>query len=49
MYMFLEDSEVIAKKTIETQKKSKKFKEELQQVLDSRRGATRGSLKSPKL
>jgi hypothetical protein len=45
-YTFQENSEVTAKKTIEIQKKSKRFKEELRQVLDSKRGATRGSPKS---
>jgi len=44
--MFKEDSKVIAKKTIETQKKPKRSKEELQQVLDIKRGATMGSPKS---
>jgi hypothetical protein len=44
--MFQEYYEVTTKKTTYTYKKSKRFKEEFQHVLDSKRGATRGSPKS---
>ncbi len=45
MYMFQEDFEVTTKKTINIQIKSKRSKEELQHVLDNKRGVTRGSPK----
>jgi hypothetical protein len=44
--MFQEDFQVIEKKIVDTQKKSKRTKDELQHVLDSRRGALRGSSKT---
>ncbi len=44
--MFQEDSKVTTKKITKTKKKSKSSKEDVQQVLDSKRGATRGFPKS---
>jgi hypothetical protein len=44
--MFQEDFEVIEKKIVDTEKNSKSIKDELEHVIDNRRGALRGSPKT---